>query len=618
MPQQPPQYQPFPVAALPPEVANFISSSAAQVNCDPALVALPTLTLLAGYIGNSRSIRLKPGWSEPCILWTATIGKSGSLKSPAFDQPFRRLNRWIYKKNFEFCKAENKRLKFSKPFGQEPIQSWPCSVPEVENPIITEFAMDVLTRNFAYQARKDCPRGLLLARDDLSDWIGSFERHRKNARDAHKWFEMHKAGTFSVIRKVDKYTSEGATRFFHDAALSVAGTMHPETLKRAHEKQNCLLPRLLMAWPPPKPRQWTNEPEDTNAHEAFESLFERLVKLNFARDEAGFAVPVEIKLSPEAEAVWADFYNANAEEMETVNDMLSANFAKLESYCARFALLLHVISVARASGPCDHSANATLIQPETMQSAIKLTEWFKNEHRRIYSLISDQEDEDQSVALVRVIESHGHPITANELRMIRKRRYPTNAAAEEALNSLILMGVGKWQTRPSTITGGRRAKEFRLTLPGTGGITAATKEVPVVLVPPDNGSGGVSAATKEVPGVIVPPVSVPAQSTLSSVPSLPSLSVEQAVPAASAEVSEVIVPPVLASAVPPSPEPRTLNPEPCNLPVPEVIVPPVSSTSPARAPSNGQRTTDPGQTTYVNPDFEHLLPPNLIPLRRKL
>src|SRR5204862_5027632 len=129
--------------------ANFISASVVPVTCDSALVALPTLTLLAALIGNTRAICLKPGWTEPCILWSLTIGKHGTLKSPAYDQPFRRLNRWLYKKKLEWCKADSKRWKDSEPFGKKPINAWPNSVPDnCETPLISEFSLEVLARNF--------------------------------------------------------------------------------------------------------------------------------------------------------------------------------------------------------------------------------------------------------------------------------------------------------------------------------------------------------------------------------------------------------------------------------------------------------------------------------------
>jgi hypothetical protein len=80
----PPPYQPFPVDALPAPLAEYVRMASVALGVDPAFVALPVLAVAASAIGNTRAIRLKRGWEEPCIIWTAIVGDSGTLKSPAY------------------------------------------------------------------------------------------------------------------------------------------------------------------------------------------------------------------------------------------------------------------------------------------------------------------------------------------------------------------------------------------------------------------------------------------------------------------------------------------------------------------------------------------------------
>jgi hypothetical protein len=77
-------YQPFPVHAMPPLASGLVREAAAALGCDAGFVALPVLAVLAAAIGDTRAIRLKRGWTEPAILWTAIVGDSGTLKSPAY------------------------------------------------------------------------------------------------------------------------------------------------------------------------------------------------------------------------------------------------------------------------------------------------------------------------------------------------------------------------------------------------------------------------------------------------------------------------------------------------------------------------------------------------------
>lgn len=78
-----PAYQPFPVNAFPSALSGNITAAARANGCDPAFVALPLVAALASAIGNTRRISLKRTWQEPCTLWTAIVGDSGTHKTPA-------------------------------------------------------------------------------------------------------------------------------------------------------------------------------------------------------------------------------------------------------------------------------------------------------------------------------------------------------------------------------------------------------------------------------------------------------------------------------------------------------------------------------------------------------
>src|SRR5690606_29009468 len=76
-------WEPMPLKALPAPVRDLATAGAKALSCDPAMIAVPALPVLAAAIGNSYRIRLDSTWSEPAVLWTATIAASGSMKSPA-------------------------------------------------------------------------------------------------------------------------------------------------------------------------------------------------------------------------------------------------------------------------------------------------------------------------------------------------------------------------------------------------------------------------------------------------------------------------------------------------------------------------------------------------------
>src|SRR5262249_40798065 len=83
--------QPFPGDALPEPIREYVRQGSLALGCDPAYLALPALTTVASAIGNTRTLRLKKGWDEPCIIWSAIVGESGTLKTPAFKHAVRHL-----------------------------------------------------------------------------------------------------------------------------------------------------------------------------------------------------------------------------------------------------------------------------------------------------------------------------------------------------------------------------------------------------------------------------------------------------------------------------------------------------------------------------------------------
>ena len=96
-----------------------------------------------------------------------------------------------------------------------------------------------------------------------------------------------------------------------------------------------------------------------------------------------------------------------------------------------------------------------------MARAIALTEWFKAEARRVYSLLAECETDRGRRELVEWIEQRGGRITARDLQHGR-REYATADDAEAALNDLVAAGLGSWSPVDSRPGGGRPTRVFQL------------------------------------------------------------------------------------------------------------------------------------------------------------
>ena len=85
-PSQPPaQYVPPPLELLPPQLQDYVYAASEAINVDVSFVFLPLLSAIGAAIGNARSIILKRGFTQPPVIWTGIVGRSGSRKSPSVE-----------------------------------------------------------------------------------------------------------------------------------------------------------------------------------------------------------------------------------------------------------------------------------------------------------------------------------------------------------------------------------------------------------------------------------------------------------------------------------------------------------------------------------------------------
>src|SRR5262249_23795604 len=191
--------RPFPVDALPEPIRGFVDAGARAIGCDPSYLALPLLTAIAAAIGNTRRLELKRGWSVPPILWTVVVGESGTGKTPPFKLAMRSVRerqRKALERHAEAVKQHEADLarwekdmaawKRDNKAGADPPTK--PEQPQAERFVVSDTTVEALAPILLTN-----PRGLLLARDELAGWIGSFDRYAGKGRasaDAANWLSM--------------------------------------------------------------------------------------------------------------------------------------------------------------------------------------------------------------------------------------------------------------------------------------------------------------------------------------------------------------------------------------------------------------------------------------------
>ncbi|MDA0809825.1 MAG: DUF3987 domain-containing protein, partial [Planctomycetota bacterium] len=456
-------FEPFPVDALPQVVRALVNAGSDAIGCDPAFIALPVLSVLGASIGNTRRLRLKPGWDVPPIIWTAIVGRSGSQKSPAWKLALSAVNelekeadrRW-HREYAEYRAAVAEQKRDRRTAGESADSEELSEQPTV--PIAERFVVSDTTIEALAPLLLENPRGLLLTVDELVGWLGSFDRFNRGGRasaDAGRWLSMFNAAPLRVDRK----TGEPRTIYVPSAAVSVCGGIQPGTLRKAigtEHRENGLLARMLLAYPPPRSRRWSEAAINASSVEPFTELLRSLRRIEFERDRIGEPVSGIVELSQAAKHLFCDFYNEHAQEQETLDDDLAAAWSKLEEYAARLALIIHVCR--HASG---ENVNERKVDESSMAAGIELTRWFCRETRRVYAVLEQNETERACHELAEWIRRKGGEVSVPEVQG-GHRRFRTSIEAESALEELVSMELGYWQPVDTTRRGGRPSRRFVL------------------------------------------------------------------------------------------------------------------------------------------------------------
>ena len=462
------RFQPFPTGALPVPIRGFVEAGAMAIGCDTSYLALPMLTALAAAIGNTRCIRLKQTWTPPAILWAAIVGESGTAKTPAFKlvmRPLRdrqqkaliRHNEAVHQHDSDLAchkKAFSNWESDKKTTDDPPARP---ESPQAERCLVSDTTVEALAPLLLAN-----PRGLLLARDELAGWFGSFDRYGKGSTDASNWMSMFNGEPIVVDRKT------GTPRTIHVplASVSVCGGIQPGVLRRAlgvEHRESGLAARLLLTCPPRKPKQWTEADIDPEAESEIARLFDRLFELQPTAGEDNDQRPVVVFLTPEAKSEWKEYYNSHAQEQVDLSGDLAAAWSKLEEYAARLALVVHF---ARWAARDVTLQSADVLDVASMLSGITLAKWFKGEAKRVYSLLSESPEAGEERQLVEWIERKGGSVTVREVQQ-GHRLYPTAQDAEAVLGRLFKAGHGIWVDAPTTARGGRPSRVFHLSTAST-------------------------------------------------------------------------------------------------------------------------------------------------------
>jgi hypothetical protein len=376
-----PGVAPFPTALLPGPVADLVTDGAQALCCPPDYLGVPALVVAGAAAGASRCVLIKQNWRERPALYAAVVGPPGSVKSPALKLAAAPLY------------AEQARLhrlyrQQREAFEEDPEGERPRELVRYVSDVTVEKLAEVLQEN---------PRGVAMVRDELTAWAASMNQYKARGVGADRQFFLSAwAGEpVSVRRKGDR----AGPVFVPHPFLSIVGGLPPGLLPRLRGERDVddgFMDRLLFAYPdPPRAAAENWECVTDDVCEAWAGVLRKLWGLQQQEGEHG-PYPRDVPLSDCGRAAWECFTGALAGEVnaEDFPDVLRGPWSKMRGYCARLALVVHL--VRWAAGEAEEAA----VDGESVERAAELVAYFQSHARRVYATMgADRTLEDARRAL---------------------------------------------------------------------------------------------------------------------------------------------------------------------------------------------------------------------------
>ncbi len=250
----------FPLSVLGSFWAGFVDRVALGASAPPDYVATTLLAVSSALLANVRWARAGARWSEPVVLWVCLVGSPGSGKSPAQDVILELL-RHVEEHLAQGFDESLREYQLTAEVAETLTENWrvgvksalskgddPPPAPTVEVPSKPErprVRLSDITAEKAGSLAAALPRGLLLVRDEIAGWLGSFDKYGGGGSDRAFWLEAY-GGRAHVIDRV-KLTEP--VRVPH-LSIAVLGGIQPDRLaKIIAGPQDGFAARFLYVWP---------------------------------------------------------------------------------------------------------------------------------------------------------------------------------------------------------------------------------------------------------------------------------------------------------------------------------------------------------------------------------
>jgi hypothetical protein len=443
----------FPLSAFPEKVARFARRVAAAMGCPLDFLGLAILVVSGSVIGAARSLKVKAGWYEKPGMYAVIVSRPGTIKTAAL----RAVMQPIYDEQdrlYENHKAALKKYKedleeyrrASKGRGQgEPAPKPPEEPPPMRHLFAGDSTVEALASNL-----KDNRKGILIFRDELTAWVRSMDMYRGRGGDR----QLYLSGWSGEMVKVDRKGQHGSPIVIPHPFVSVLGGIQPDLLGELEAeggREDGFIHRLLFSYPREQEvKGWIEDEITEHDEEEWQRILCRLLNLQPVKPEGSSERPKRLQFSPdgkEAFKAWCNQLAARMNDEDLPGEMVGPG-SKLRAYCARFALVLHLLRVACADDEGNNQDEGR-VDAEDVTGAIKLCEYFEAHYRAVHLRLQQTKEDRQVEDLIRWLRRKGKSgCTVREICRAGVCGISRSSDAQKLLTAAVDQGLGDWQGGP--------------------------------------------------------------------------------------------------------------------------------------------------------------------------
>lgn len=351
----------LPINGLPKYLQDFIDEYVDVYNVPRDYITASVLFSTALAIGNK--LELKGKYDNIPLLWLVIVGNVSSGKT----EPLKTcLSYFVKRDNEKFKEYQIQKSLFDAEIKKPKKERDDSFTP----PTYFQYLLNDYTPEALYNVHTTNDRGLCIYRDELKGWLDDFGRYNKSGEQSTMLSTFYRQPM-----QINRASKEPI--FIHKPCIYVSGGIQPDILSdlaKDNRAENGFLSRFIFAYPDLADKQpYSNK--KLNA----DSLMKYHKYLNVLT-----TIPeiVDLKLSNEAELIYANWYNDNAEKTNNEpTGYLKGVYGKLDVISLRLAIVVHGMYLV-----CEQNTS-TEISATTMQTAIELIEYFRATALKVYHKI---------------------------------------------------------------------------------------------------------------------------------------------------------------------------------------------------------------------------------------